>query len=68
MVNFGFGNLNLSKIRGISVNENRRVSRLAERYGFVVIGTLPGPDWMAVRGFHQIEWQLTRETWQQSQT
>ncbi|MBE9109066.1 GNAT family N-acetyltransferase [Nodosilinea sp. LEGE 07298] len=68
LVNFGFDDLNLSKIRGISVSENRRVSRLAERYGFVAIGTLPGPAWMTARGWHQIEWQLTRETWQQSQT
>jgi [ribosomal protein S5]-alanine N-acetyltransferase len=68
LVSFGFGDLNLIKIRGISVSENQRVSRLAERYGFVAIGTLPGPAWMTARGWHQVEWQLTRETWQQSQT
>ena len=67
LVNFGFRDLNLSKIRGISVNENRRASRLANRYGFVAINTLPSPDWMTARGWHQVEWQLTRETWQQSQ-
>ncbi|AFY66289.1 GNAT family N-acetyltransferase [Geitlerinema sp. PCC 7407] len=68
LINFGFGTLNLSKIRGISVSENQRVSRLAERYGFVAINTFPGPDWMTARGWHQVEWQLTRETWQQFQT
>lgn len=63
LIDFGFRDLGLEKIIGISVSANLRVSRLAERYGFQVIGTQPGSDWMHMRGWSQIEWQLTRESW-----
>ncbi|WP_256478994.1 hypothetical protein [Chroococcidiopsis sp. CCMEE 29] len=36
---------------------------MAERYGFQAIGTQPGSDWMRVRDWSQIKWQLTRESW-----
>jgi [ribosomal protein S5]-alanine N-acetyltransferase len=64
LIDFGFRDLGLEKIIGISVSANLRVSRLAARYGFQVIGTQPGSDWMNVRGWSQIEWQLTRESWE----
>lgn len=63
LIEFGFCNLNLTVIRGISIDANSRIARLAQRYGFVAIGTRPTPDWMAARGWSQIEWQLTREAW-----
>ncbi|MBD2104956.1 GNAT family N-acetyltransferase [Leptolyngbya sp. FACHB-261] len=63
LVEFGFRDLGLNEIRGISVSANSRVARLAHRYGFIAIGTRPSPDWMCARGWSQIEWQLTREAW-----
>ncbi len=64
LIDFGFRDLGLKEILGISVSANLRVSRLAERYGFHASGVRPGPDWMRLRGWSQIEWQLTREAWQ----
>ncbi|MBD1997873.1 GNAT family N-acetyltransferase [Oculatella sp. FACHB-28] len=64
LIDFGFRDLGLKEIIGISVSANLRVSRLAKRYGFVEIGIQPSPDWMNVRGWNQIEWQLTRESWE----
>jgi [ribosomal protein S5]-alanine N-acetyltransferase len=64
LIEFGFRNLGLTEIRGISVSANRRVARLAQRYGFVETGTHPGSEWMSKRGWHQIEWQLKREVWE----
>lgn len=64
LIDFGFCNLGLEKIIGISVNVNLRVSRLAERYGFQAIDTQPGSDWMQMQGWSQIKWQLTRESWE----
>jgi [ribosomal protein S5]-alanine N-acetyltransferase len=64
LIDFGFRDLRLKEILGISVSVNLRVSRLAERYGFQAIGTQPGSDWMCVRGWSQIKWQLTRESWE----
>lgn len=63
LIDFGFRALGLKEIRGISISANLRVTRLAHRYGFVAIGTRPSPDWMCARGWSQIEWQLTRESW-----
>lgn len=64
LIEFGFHELRLKEIRGVSVSANVRVARLAQRYGFVTIGTRPTPDWMCARGWSQIEWQLTRESWE----
>jgi [ribosomal protein S5]-alanine N-acetyltransferase len=64
LIDFGFRDLGLREIIGISVSANLRVSRLAERYGFQITDTQPGLDWMRARGWNQIEWQLTRESWE----
>ncbi|HEY9873717.1 MAG TPA: GNAT family N-acetyltransferase [Candidatus Obscuribacterales bacterium] len=64
LIEFGFHQLGLKEIRGVSVSGNVRVTRLAQRYGFVVLGTRPGGDWMCERGWNQIEWQLIRESWE----
>jgi [ribosomal protein S5]-alanine N-acetyltransferase len=64
LIEFGFRTLELQEIRGISVSANRRVTRLAQRYGFVEISRPPSPDWMKDRGWHYVEWQLTRQTWE----
>jgi ribosomal-protein-alanine N-acetyltransferase len=63
LIDFGFRDLELEEILGISVSANLRVSRLAERYGFQAIETQPGSDWMRVRGWSQVVWRLTRESW-----
>lgn len=68
LIKFGFGDLGLKEIRGFSVSANRRVARLAQRYGFVAIGTPHSPEWMRERGWRQIEWQLTRESWESLST
>ncbi len=64
LLKFGFHNLALQEVRGISIDANVRVARLAQRYGFVLIGTHSGSNWMGVRGWSQTEWQLTREKWE----
>ncbi|WP_375448991.1 GNAT family N-acetyltransferase [uncultured Nostoc sp.] len=64
LIDFGFRDLELKEIIGLSVSANLRVSRLAERYGFQAIGTQPGSGWMHMQGWSQIKWQLTRESWE----
>lgn len=64
LIEFGFQELDLKEIRGVSVSENVRVTRLAQRYGFVAVGTKPGSNWISERGWKQIEWQLTRQSWE----
>jgi [ribosomal protein S5]-alanine N-acetyltransferase len=60
---FGFRELALQEVRGFSHSANTRVTRLARRYGAVMLDTGPGPSWMLVRGWRQTAWQLTRERW-----
>lgn len=64
LIEFGFQELNLKEILGVSVSANGRVARLAKRYGFVEVSQRPSPDWMTARGWSQTEWQLTREAWE----
>ncbi|MBD2123252.1 GNAT family N-acetyltransferase [Trichocoleus sp. FACHB-262] len=64
LIHFGFRDLGLKEIRGVSVSANLRVTRLAQRYGFVEVGPRPSPSWMTARGWSQTEWQLTREAWE----
>ena len=64
LLHFGFGALGLHEVRGMSISANARVARLARRYGFVAVGTPPGPAWLRAQGWHHIEWQLTRERWE----
>jgi RimJ/RimL family protein N-acetyltransferase len=63
LIDIGFRDLGLKEILGISISANLRVSRLAERYGFQAIETQPGSDWTRVRGWSQVVWRLTRESW-----
>jgi [ribosomal protein S5]-alanine N-acetyltransferase len=61
LIEFGFRDLGLKEILGISISANLRVSRLAERYGFQAIGTQPLTG--RVRDWNQVVWRLTRESW-----
>lgn len=64
LLEFGFCELGLQEVRGISISANARVTSLAHRYGFVAVSSRPGSDWMRARGWRQTEWQLTRERWE----
>jgi len=63
ILGFGFRELGLEEVRALSVTENSRLSHLVSKLGFSVLDRRPGPDWMAVRGWSQTEWQLRREQW-----
>ncbi|MBW4487421.1 MAG: GNAT family N-acetyltransferase [Trichocoleus desertorum ATA4-8-CV12] len=64
LIEFGFGELRLKEILGVSVSANLRVARLAKRYGFIEVGQRPSPDWMTAQGWQQVEWRLTQEAWE----
>lgn len=58
ILNFGFRELGLQEIGGVTVTENVRVQRLVARLGFTQIERIPGPDWMSARGWSQSVWRL----------
>lgn len=64
ILDFGFRELGLQEIRGVTVTENARIQRLVTRLGFTREETIPGPDWMSARGWSQTVWRLRAEEWQ----
>lgn len=64
LMGVGFRDLGIHEVRSESVSANVRVVALARRLGLVEVGTHPGPPWMSARGWHYVEWQLTREQWE----
>lgn len=63
LVDVGFSDMELREIYGGTVSANSRIARLAESFGATAV-VRPGPEWMAAQGWHQVEWQVTREQWQ----
>lgn len=63
ILGFGFRELALQVVWGVSVTENTRVTSMVPRLGFTLLGRQPGPAWMTARGWSQTAWQLTREQW-----
>jgi RimJ/RimL family protein N-acetyltransferase len=66
MITFGFDELGLEEIRGVSVTPNHRVGRLVTKLGFVKVGERDGAPWMAARGWTHSVWALTQSAWARS--
>jgi len=58
LLRFGFIELRLSRIYGFTASGNRRVERLARSLGAEIVRRRDGPDWMAKRGWCEVEWEL----------
>ncbi len=63
LVEFGFGKLGLQEIYGGTVSANYRIARLVKSFGATAV-IRPTPEWMSAKGWSQIEWQVTREQWE----
>ncbi len=64
ILGFGFRDLGLLEVRGVSVTANWRVTEMVTRLGFTRLGSQPGLAWMKARGWSQTTWQLTRKQWE----
>jgi ribosomal-protein-alanine N-acetyltransferase len=63
LIGFGFGELGLERLFGVTTSANARAGRLAGWFGATQIGSRPGPAWMQARGWTVTTWQVSRETW-----
>ena len=63
LLDFGFRDLGLAIVRGITVSANAPITRVVRRLGFELVNTMPGPDWMTARGWGYSEWRLTLTDW-----
>jgi RimJ/RimL family protein N-acetyltransferase len=61
LLEFGFRNLDLEEVRGITASKNDSVARLARWFGAAQGGSFPSPD---TGGLPQAEWRITREGWE----
>ncbi|MGC1310168.1 MAG: GNAT family N-acetyltransferase [Phormidesmis sp.] len=68
LLDFGFGELQLDVISGSTVSANTRITKLAEWIGAEVIEIRPGAAWMRDRGWSEVNWQITQERWNRSNT
>jgi ribosomal-protein-alanine N-acetyltransferase len=66
LLEHGFLDLGLSTIVGDAASGNRRVERLARWFGAKLIAHRVGRDWIATRGWQEVEWALTRDDWAKS--
>lgn len=65
ILEFGFRDLGVQEIRGVTITENARVQRLVERLGFTKVEARPGADWMSARGWSETVWGITAGRWRQ---
>jgi ribosomal-protein-alanine N-acetyltransferase len=66
LLEHGFFNLNLHTIVGNTASGNRRVERLARWFGADLGAHRQGAEWMAARGWQEVDWVLARDDWEKS--
>jgi ribosomal-protein-alanine N-acetyltransferase len=64
LLEHGFDSLEFHTIVGATTSSNQRVEKLARWFNAEIVAHRPGPDWMAARGWHEVEWKLTRSAWE----
>ena len=65
---FGFEELGLHRVVGSTASGNRRIEKLASRFGANVVARRDGPAWMSVRGWSEVDWALDREAWENARS
>ena len=67
LLDYGFRVLGVNTIVGTTASGNTRVARLARWFGAEVIAEgSRRPDWMIAKGWHEIEWGLSRNNWNEA--
>ncbi|MGL4619562.1 MAG: GNAT family N-acetyltransferase [Chroococcidiopsis sp.] len=66
LLDFGFRELQLDVISGLTVSANTRIAKLAEWMGAEVVAIRPGAVWMSDRDWSEVDWRITREQWKRS--
>lgn len=68
LLDFGFSELGLQTVIGISIDANSRVSKLAKHYGFELSppkeeAAKAESEWLQSKGWKATYWRLSRERW-----
>jgi ribosomal-protein-alanine N-acetyltransferase len=67
LIEYAFFVLDVDSIIGSSASGNRRVERLARWFGAKIVARRDGPEWIAARGWIEVDWALHRDEWTGSQ-
>jgi ribosomal-protein-alanine N-acetyltransferase len=67
LIEHAFFVLDLDLVMGRTASGNRRVERLARWFGAKIVARRDGPEWMAARGWIEVDWALSRDAWTGSQ-
>ena len=66
LIEHAFSVLDLDLILGRTARGNRRVERLARWFGATIVARHDGPEWIAARGWSEVDWELRRDAWTSS--
>ena len=66
LLRYGFETLDLTTITGDTASGDRRVEKLAQWFGAEIVARRSGPEWMQARGWQEVDWVISRETWRQA--
>jgi RimJ/RimL family protein N-acetyltransferase len=64
LIDFGFAELGLDEITGVTTSANAPVARVAAWFGATEIEARPGPAWLRERGWHEVVWRVARARWE----
>lgn len=64
LLSYGFDVLELDVVLGNTGSGNRRIEKLARWFGGELVNDREGPEWMKARGWREVDWSLSRATWQ----
>lgn len=67
LLNYGFRHLDINVIVGATPSGDERAAKLARWFGARAVTLRRGPSWMRERGWHEIDWALTRHDWNVTQ-
>jgi [ribosomal protein S5]-alanine N-acetyltransferase len=60
---FGFCEMELSQIIADTASGNTRVAKIARHFGARLVDERDGPEWMKLRGWHEVDWAVDRAVW-----
>jgi ribosomal-protein-alanine N-acetyltransferase len=67
VLDYGFLCLDINIVVGATASGNERAAKLARWFGAKAVTLRRGPRWMRERGWHEVDWALTRHDWDVTQ-
>jgi len=63
-LSYGFQHLDINVVVGATASGDERAAKLARWFGARAVTLRRGPAWMRERGWHEVDWALTRHDWE----